>query len=240
MEELKFPIRINHYLALRKVCSRRQADELIAQGKIKINGRLAKIGQKVTKEDTVTVDQITQSALQKNRIFLAYYKPINIATLATTKNEKGIGDILKFKTKVFPIGRLDKDSHGLILLTNDGRITDRMLNPKYEHEKEYLVKLNKKIRPGFIRRLGEGVELENYQAKPAMAEALSDTLLRIVLTEGKNRQIRKMCAAFGYEVRDLKRIRIMNIRLGNLRPNEYRILKGQELNEFLKTLDLSD
>jgi len=147
---------------------------------------------------------------------------------------------LKFKTKVFPIGRLDKDSHGLILLTNDGRITDRMLNPKYEHEKEYLVKLNKKIRPGFIRRLGEGVELENYQAKPAMAEALSDTLLRIVLTEGKNRQIRKMCAAFGYEVRDLKRIRIMNIRLGNLRPNEYRILKGQELNEFLKTLDLSD
>src|SRR3989344_7382219 len=102
MEELKFPIRINHYLALRKVCSRRQADELIAQGKIKINGRLAKIGQKVTKEDTVTVDQITQSALQKNRIFLGYYKPINIATLATTKNEKGIGDILKFKTKVFP------------------------------------------------------------------------------------------------------------------------------------------
>ena len=238
MEELAFPIRINHYLALQKICSRRQADQLIAQGKVKINGLAAKIGQKVEKNDVVTVDETTQSALKKNRIFLAYYKPLGIAALATHKNEKGISDVVKFKTKVFPIGRLDKDSHGLIILTNDGRITDRLLNPKYDHEKEYLVKVNKKIRPGFLRRLKEGVDLENYQAKPAHAQALNDTLLRIILTEGKKRQIRKMCAAFGYEVRDLKRVRVMNISLRNLKPNEYRVLKGQELREFLNNLDL--
>ena len=236
--EIQFPIRINHYLALKKICSRREADRLIELGKIKINGKPAVLGQLVRETDQVFVDKKIQTGIEKNRVFLAYNKPVDIATLATNNNEKGIADILGFKTKVFPIGRLDKDSRGLIILTNDGRITDRLLNPKYEHEKEYLVTVNKKIRPGFLRHIRDGINLENYRTKPAIIEALDDNRLRIVITEGKNRQIRKMCAAFGYGVLDLKRIRIMNIRLGKLKANEYRIIDGQELSKFLELLGL--
>jgi 23S rRNA pseudouridine2604 synthase len=238
MAELTYPVRINHYLALEKICSRRMADILIGQGKVKINGRPAVLGQKVERGDSVTVDREIQDNLRQNRVFLAYNKPVGVITHGPQHNEKSIADVLAFKSKLFPIGRLDKDSHGLIILTNDGRITDRLLNPKYEHDKEYVVKVNKTVRPGFLRHLQEGITLENYQTKPAAAEKLSDTSFRIVLTEGKNRQIRKMCAAFNYQVLDLKRVRIMNIRLDNLKQNQYRTLKGQELQKFLTSLGL--
>lgn len=238
MTAIKFPIRINHYLALQKICARRSADGLVRQGKVKINGRTAVLGQKVQEGDTVTVNQKALAGLERNRIFLAYYKPVGIVSHSQQKKETSIKDVLKFEKPVFPIGRLDKDSHGLMILTNDGRITGGVLNPENEHEKEYQVRVDKKIRPGFLLHLQKGVNLENYQTRPAKAEKLSDASFRIILTEGKNRQIRKMCAAFNYGVLDLKRVRIMNIRLGDLKPNQFRIIKGPELEKFLGSLGL--
>lgn len=238
METIAYPIRINHYLALKKYCSRRMADKLIAEKKVKINGRLAIIGAKVEAGDKVEVDLPTLKKIAAERVFIAYNKPVGIITHGPQRGEQSIADILKYKTPLFPIGRLDKDSHGLIILTNDGRITDRLLNPKYDHEKEYAIRVNKKLRPGFLRHLGEGITLEDYRTKPAVVTKLAEDKFRIVLTEGKNRQIRKMCAAFNYEVRDLKRERIMNVRLGNLAAGQYRIIKDAELREFLSGVGL--
>jgi len=235
MTEIIYPIRINRYLALKNYCSRRQADEFIKQKQIKINGKIAKLGDKVFEKDKVAL-RAQAKKTQKQRVYLAYNKPVGIETHASIKGQKDIKGTLEFKTRLFPLGRLDKDSYGLMILTNDGRITDKLLNPKYEHEKEYLVEVDRPLSPNFIKRISSGIQLEDFHTKKCFVEQTGKKSFRIILTEGKKRQIRRMCEVFRYNVLDLKRIRIMNIKLYDLKPGQYREIQGEELKEFFKNL----
>ncbi len=235
MTEIIYPIRINRYLALKNYCSRRQADNFIKQKQIKINGKIAKLGDKVYEKDEVKLRAQAKNS-QKQRVYLAYNKPIGIETHASTKGQKDIKGTLKFKTRLFPLGRLDKDSYGLMILTNDGRITDKLLNPKYEHEKEYLVEVDRPLSPNFIKRISSGMRLEDFYTKKCFAEQTGKKSFRIILTEGKKRQIRRMCEVFRYNVLDLERIRIMNIKLDDLKPGQYKEIQGEELKEFFRKL----
>lgn len=227
-------MRINKYLAEEKISSRREADALISAGRVKINGRLAKLGDQVKEGDKVEV-----TGKPKAMVYLAFNKPKHIITHSKQGEEKEIADIIKSKEKVFPVGRLDKSSYGLILLTNDGRLTDALLNPAHDHEKEYLVSVDKHITPGFLRNLEQGVTLEDgYKTKPCKTFSKGENRFAIILTEGKKHQIRRMCVALGYSVRDLQRTRIMNVRLGTLKPGQSRPLERQELNKLLKGVGL--
>ncbi len=231
-------MRINKYLALKKIATRRGADELILQKKVFLNGKLAKLGDQVNAEDKVEV----KGAPQKDYLYFAYHKPIGLETDSPEN---------KLQPGLFPLGRLDKASHGLLILTNDGRITDRLLNPKYFHEKEYLVKTSNPLRSNFQQKMEAGVNIspvrgregsqrpsasngiENYITKPCKVVIINDFTFRVTLTEGKKHQIRRMCSALKQEVADLKRERIMNIQLGNLKPGATREIKSTELITFL-------
>ena len=228
-------MRINKYLADRNISTRRGADALIKKGLVKINGKIAKLGDQVSETDKV---EVSKKAERKDYIYLAYNKPEGIVTNAPQGKEEEISDKIKIKHKVFPIGRLDKDSSGLIILTNDGRITGPLLSPQREHDKEYLVKVDRPFDDMFLRKMGLGVKLDDYKTKPAEIKRHSRDSFKIILTEGKKRQIRRMCETLGYRVKNLKRIRIMNINIGLLKPNEYRRLGGPELKEFLKNLKI--
>ncbi|MDQ1284372.1 MAG: Pseudouridine synthase [Patescibacteria group bacterium] len=231
-------MRINKYLAMRHISTRREADEVVASGRVKINGRAAVLGDKVKEDDLVEVAKENKRSAKK-RVYLAYNKPTGIITHSPQGEERSIGDIFKYDEKVFPVGRLDKDSWGLIILANDGRITDRILNPERDHEKEYIVRVDKPISVSFIGKMGRGVKLDDgYQTKACRVKKMNEYDFSIVLTEGKKRQIRRMCTMLGYAVRDLKRVRIMNVKLGDLRPGAHRRLKGEELETFLKKLNL--
>lgn len=221
---MNFPIRLNHYLATKGLASRRLADKLIAQGLVKINGQTARLGSKVSASDHVELNEKVAKKIRQQRVYFAYFKPI--------------GKTTESQGRLFHIGRLDKDSHGLLIMTNDGRITDKLLNPNFAHEKEYLVRVDKKLRPFFLRHLETGISIEGYQTRPAKVTKINDTNFRITLTEGKHHQIRRMCAAFNYAVRDLKRTRIMNISLGNLKPGQSREIKDAELEKFLQALSI--
>src|SRR3989344_1090366 len=220
-----YPMRINKYLADQKISTRRGADELIKQKKVFINGKLAVLGDQVTEKDKVEV----RGAEEKKYLYYAYNKPIGIETNSPRED-------------LFPLGRLDKASHGLMILTSDGRITDQLLNPKYFHEKEYVVKTLNKLRSSFKKNMGKGVAIEGvkgkapYMTKKCKVKILNDFSFRIILTEGKKHQIRRMCSALFQEVADLKRERIMNIKLGNLKPGALREIKGEELATFLKSI----
>jgi 23S rRNA pseudouridine2604 synthase len=175
----------------------------------------------------------------KKLVYLAFNKPAGIITHSPQGDEQSIAEILKFNQEVYPLGRLDKDSHGLIILTNDGRMTDRLLNPVFEHEKEYEVEVAQSISENFIKQMERGVKLDRgYVTQKCKLTKLDDNTFSIILTEGKNRQIRRMCAALGYEVIDLRRVRIMNIELGNLKEGHYRIISGEEREELLGKLEL--
>ncbi len=226
---MQYPIRINHYLALQQYCSRRQADKLIAEGKVRVNGKRAVIGQKINEDDQVELDERSAKKISESRVYLAYHKPLGIDTHAIKiKNLSGL----------FPVGRLDKNSQGLILLTNDGRITDRLLNPKYRHEKIYIVTVDKKLRPGFLEHLRQGVRIDDFVTRPATVSKISEHQFKITLTEGRHHQIRRMCDVFGYTVRVLKRTRIMNLELGRISPGQNRKITGRELALFLRSLGL--
>jgi len=234
MEEIKYPVRINKYLALKNICSRKEADILIAQKKVRINNSIAVLGAKVNEGDNVSVSNFT-----KDLIYLAFNKPKGVITHSPQKGETEIKEILKIRHKVFPVGRLDKDSSGLIILTNDGRITDKILNPEYSHEKEYIVKVSEPIDNHFIKRLATGVRLDDgYITKKCLVRKTGNNLFSIILTEGKNRQIRRMCSQLHRAVVELKRVRILNVELGALKPGEFRTLKGEELAKFLKAVGL--
>jgi 23S rRNA pseudouridine2604 synthase len=211
-----YPVRINKYLALKKISTRRGADELVQEEKVFINGKLAVLGSKVNEGDKVEV----KGAKTKEYVYFTYNKPIGVET---TSPKEGL----------FPLGRLDKASHGLLILTNDGRITDQLLSPKYFHEKEYVVKTSNKLRGSFKNKMEAGVNIEGYKTKPCKVKILNDFTFRVILTEGKKHQIRRMCSALFQEVADLKRERIMNINLGNLKPKALREIKGEELATFL-------
>lgn len=228
-------MRINKYLAQKGVSTRKEADILIGRGLIRINGRPAVLGDKVEKTDKVEVIGQTE----KKYVYYAYNKPVGVVT-NPEEGQKSISKILKIKDKVFPVGRLDKESHGLIILTNDGRITDRLLNPKNIHDKEYLVTVDKHINDHFIRQFTSGVNIEGYKTKKCVATKTDDKDFTVQLTEGKRHQIRRMCAALGYQVQKLERIRVMNIKLDNLKAGEQRLLGGKELTEFLLRLGLAE
>jgi 23S rRNA pseudouridine2604 synthase len=221
-------------MADKKIASRREADELIKRGKVKINGRMAKIGEAVGETDKVTVE-----GNLKNLVYLAFNKPEGIVTHSPQKGETSIADILNLDCGVFPLGRLDKESRGLIILSNDGRATGRLLSPEYYHEKEYEVEVNKRLEKNFIERMEQGVKLDNGRVtRKCVLKKLDDFSFSIILTEGKNRQIRRMCESLGYKVTDLNRIRIMNIKLGNLKIGSRRIISGKERGEFLSELKI--
>lgn len=225
-----YPIRINRYLALQKICSRREADQFIAEGKISINGRIAKLGDKVEASDKVEVVK----PLGKKYVYLAYNKPKGIITHSPQGGEKSIEDVVKYSPKVSPVGRLDKDSWGLIILSNDGRIVDSILNPEREHEKEYIVTVNKPVEPEFVKKMSAGVRLDDgYVTKTCKVKKKSPFTFSIILTEGKKHQIRRMCQALGQNIVDLKRVRVLNVEIGNVLPGQYRLIEGQELAEFL-------
>ncbi len=237
MEKINYPIRINRYLFLKGHCSRREADRLIEKGQIKINGKKAVLGQKVSETDDVEIGKKLRK-IAGERVYLAFNKPIGIVTHNPIRGQKDINAILKYNKKVFPLGRLDKASCGLILLTNDGRITNALLNPKNAHEKEYIIKVNHRIDKHFIKKMEAGVDIGNYKTKPTKIKKTAPRTFHIILTEGKKHQIRRMCSALKYEVEDLKRIRVMNIKLENLKPGQFREIKEEELKKLFNELDM--
>jgi 23S rRNA pseudouridine2604 synthase len=234
-----FPMRINKYLAHKGVATRTGVDELIENGKVFINGVRAKLGDKVSENDDV---QVKTGKNAKKLFYLAYYKPRGVVSTNPQGEEKDILQSAKIDPKkyagAFPVGRIDKDSHGLMILTNDGRVTDRLLNPKYDHEKEYVVKIDRPFTPAFIRHMQDGVDIGDGITKPAKVKKVSEDTFNIVLTEGRNRQIRRMTEKLGYTVRDLKRTRVQNVNLGKISENTYREIEGVEKEEFLKSIGL--
>lgn len=234
--EIVYPIRLNRYLALNNFCSRREADVLIEKGSVIVNGKVAKIGDKVNAYDVVKLDE--KAFGSKKYVYYAYHKPKGIVTHSPKEGQKSIAEITYNEKDVFPIGRLDKNSRGLILLSNDGRITDKLLNPDREHEKEYIVTVNKPITNIFLKIMGQGVQLEDFKTKPCQLEKKDEMTFNITLTEGKKHQIRRMCTALGWSVVDLKRVRIMNIRLGRLPVGQQRKIQGEELKTLLQSVGI--
>lgn len=236
---MDFPLRLNKYLASKKIASRREADALIQNKQVKINGKIAVLGQIVNVSDKVDILGKT-----KRNVYLAYYKGRGIITHSPAPEEVDIATRLEKDYKlrdISPVGRLDKDSEGLIILTNDGRITKPMLAPEIGHEKEYEVTVDKPLTGMFLKLMGLGVNIEGYKTKPTVVKSnpSNNKVFNITLREGKKHQIRRMCAALGYQVQSLKRIRIMNIELGGLKPNQYRKISNTELKIFLEKLDLA-
>ncbi len=238
MENIEYPIRINRYLFLQGHCSRREADRLIEKGQIRINGKVAVLGQKVQKDDNVEISKKVKK-IAEERVYLAYHKAKGIVTHNPIEGQKGIEDVLKYEKRVFPMGRLDKESSGLIILTNDGRITNALLNPEKEHEKEYIVEVNHRVDKNFIKEMEAGVNIDDYRTKPTKIKKVDPRKFHIILTEGKKHQIRRMCSALKQEVQSLKRVRVMNIKLEGLKSGEYREIEGDELKKFLKDLRIS-
>jgi len=234
MENPIYPMRINKYLALKKHSTRRGADELIKEGKVFINGKIAKLGDKIMETDQVDV---RFRGKQKPYIYIAYNKPKGIITHSPGEGEKDIKHVVAIKD-IFPIGRLDKDSHGLIILTNDGRITERLLGPSHAHEKEYAVRTKESLRSSFKAKAEAGVKIDREKTGKCKVQITGDRTFKITLTEGKKHQIRRMCVALFQEVEDLKRIRIMNIELGKLASGKHREIVGEELQKFLHSLEL--
>jgi 23S rRNA pseudouridine2604 synthase len=226
--------RINKYLSESGYCSRREADRLIEQNRIKINGKPAVVGSKVTEKDVISVDDAIISN-QNDFVYLAFNKPIGITSTTDLKIKDNIIDFIKYKKRIFHIGRLDKDSEGLILMTNDGDIVNQILRTENNHEKEYLVTVNKKMSHDFVYKMSKGVPILNVITKPCIVKQTGEKTFRIILTEGLNRQIRRMCDYFGYQVVSLKRIRIMHIHL-DVPVGKYRELTKSEIKELFNSI----
>lgn len=224
-------MRINKFISETGYCSRREADRLVQEGRVRINGAVAELGSQAEQGDLVTING--KPLISESRtVYIALNKPVGI-TSTTEEHVKGnIVHFVNHTERIFPIGRLDKDSEGLILLTNDGDIVNRILRAEGKHEKEYIVTVDRPITPSFVSGMSGGVKILGEMTLPCQVTRMKERVLRIVLTEGKNRQIRRMCSAFGFEVRRLQRIRIMNIRLGSLPVGSWRDLTAQEKAEL--------
>ena len=232
--------RINKYLSEVGFCSRRAADILIEEGKVTINGEITEIGSKVEEGDQVEVEgqKIINSIKQKN-IYLAFNKPTGIVCTTDRRVEPdNIIDFIKYPRRIFPIGRLDKPSEGLIFLTNDGDIVNKILRSKNNHEKEYIVSVNRPINKDFIQSMSNGVEILDTITKNCFVKQLGQKKFKIILTQGLNRQIRRMCESLGYRVKSLKRVRIMNIKL-DVPTGKYREFTKEELIELNRLLENS-
>ncbi|MGV2874809.1 pseudouridine synthase [Macrococcus capreoli] len=228
-------MRINKYLSEAGVCSRRGADKWIEAGRVKINGAFAEVGSKVGDDDIVTVDN-KEIKLEKGYVYLKLNKPRGI-TSTTERHIKGnIVDFVGHKERIFHIGRLDKDSEGLILLTNDGDIVNEILRKEGKHEKEYIVTVDKPITDTFIKQMAEGVEILDTVTLPAEVTKVNTKTFKIILTQGLNRQIRRMCEALGYEVKQLRRLRVMNILVDDLKLGEWKDLTDNEKSVLFEML----
>ncbi len=224
--------RINKYLSEVGYCSRRAADKLIEQGRVSINGKVPEMGTKIVEGDEVHVDGKLISATDEKPVYLAFNKPIGIVCTTDTHVEKdNIVDFINYPKRIFPIGRLDKPSEGLIFLTNDGDIVNKILRARNHHEKEYIVTVDKRITPDFLARMRNGVPILDQITRKCEVEEISAYQFKIILTQGLNRQIRRMCEYLEYRVRKLKRVRIMNVKL-DMPVGKWRNLTTEELKEI--------
>lgn len=232
--------RINKYLSEVGFCSRREADKMLEQGRITVNGTIPEMGTKVSEEDEILVDGISIRKPEEEHVYIALNKPVGIVCTTDTKRERNnIVEFINHPKRIFPIGRLDKPSEGLILLTSDGDIVNKILRARNNHEKEYIVRVDKPITPQFLHKMRNGIPILGTVTNKCEVEQIDTLSFRIILTQGLNRQIRRMCEYLGYEVKKLKRIRIMNIKL-DLPIGKWRNLTADEMKELEHLLEDSD
>ena len=237
MNDSKKEERLNKYLADCGICSRREADRMIEAGRVIVNGVPAQMGMRISETDDITVDGRPLDKKDR-KVVLAYYKPVGVTCTEKDKYaEKTIRDAIDYPIRVTYAGRLDKDSEGLLLLTNDGDLINGLM--RAANEKEYLVRVNKPITDTFLQKMAEGVFLKelNVQTRPCQVEKEGKFVFRIVLTQGLNRQIRRMCRALGFDAQGIKRVRVANITIGKLKPGNYRLLTAEELDELYGQLN---
>lgn len=231
--------RLNKFISETGVCSRREADKLILDGRVLVNGHLPEMGVQVNDNDDVTIDGKPLKEKEKH-VYIALNKPVGI-TCTTEKNVKdNIVDFVNYPKRIYPIGRLDKPSEGLIFLTNHGDIINKILRAGNNHEKEYIVSVNKPITKEFITKMSSGVPILDTVTKPCTVNQINRFVFKIILTQGLNRQIRRMCSYLGYQVTSLKRVRIMNVHLGSLPKGKWRELTKKELSTIFKLIEDSD
>lgn len=226
-------VRINKAISSSGYCSRRQADTLIESGKVRINGKIAELGDRVTEEDEITVNGKVINEENKH-VYLILNKPIGITCTTDRRILGNVIDFINYPKRIFHVGRLDKPSQGLLLMTNDGDIVNKILRAEYEHEKEYIVHVDRPVTSSFIQKMGAGVPILDTVTKRCKVEKISRFSFRIILKQGLNRQIRRMCEHFGYSVESLNRVRLMHIELGDLPIGEWRYLTKEEWNKLRK------
>lgn len=227
--------RLNKYIADSGYCSRREADRLISEGRVRLDGRVGALGDRVQPGMEVTVDGKPLTG-EGEKVYLLLNKPRGIVCTADPREPMNVVDYLGYPLRVFPVGRLDKDSEGLLLLTSDGEIVNRMLRAAGGHEKEYEVQVDRPVTPDFVRRMSEGVPILDTVTLPCRVRRTGERSFNIVLVQGLNRQIRRMCEALGFNVTHLRRVRIMNLRLGRLQPGQWRAVTEDELNGLMERL----
>lgn len=232
-------IRLNKFLSDAGVCSRRAADKAIEEGRVLVNGKIPLMGQKISSSDDVLFDGKPVSNANKKPVLIAYNKPVGIVCTAEKKEKNNIVDHIGYPERIYPIGRLDKDSNGLILLTNQGDLVNKIMRAVNAHEKEYIVSVDKEIDKDFIKKMTDGVYLDELEVttRKCKVKKLSKYEFNIILTQGLNRQIRRMCQMLGYKVKTLKRVRIMNIELGDLKVDTYRDVTPSEIVTLNKMLE---
>lgn len=235
------PTRLNKFIAESGICSRREADRFIEQGNVKINGKRAKIGDQVYPGDIVHVNGNALEPVEASQhIYIALNKPVGVTSTTERSDPTNIVDFVNHSRRVFPIGRLDKDSQGLIFLTSDGDIVNKILRASNHHEKEYVVTVNKPMTDDFIAGMSAGVPILGQRTKKCFIQKETPTIFRIVLVQGLNRQIRRMCEYFGYEVLKLERVRIMNVTLKGLPQGDWRDITQQEMAQIFKAIEKSE
>lgn len=233
-------VRINKFISESGICSRREADKYIEKGQVLVNGKRAEIGTLVSKSDKVLVNGLLiESKAEEDFVLLAFNKPRGIVSTTEKGVRDNIVDYIGYHERIFPIGRLDKDSQGLILLTNDGDIVNKILRAGNSHEKEYVVTVNRPVTDEFVQRMSSGVPVLGEVTRKCKVEKISEFIFRIILVQGLNRQIRRMCEYFGYEVEKLERVRIMNISLKGIGLGDWRLLEEQEMKELKTTIAYS-
>ena len=228
-------IRINKFLSDAGVCSRREADRLLEAGRVTVDGKPAATGQKITGEELVCVNG-RRVKPEIEEVLLAFHKPKGIVCTTSKKEKDNIVDYVNFGKRIYPVGRLDKESEGLILLTNQGELSDKLLRGSNGHEKEYMVTVNKRLTKEFIRGMAGGVPILGRITRPCKVVPVDEYTFKIILTQGWNRQIRRMCEHFGYQVKRLVRFRVMNVELGSLKAGRYRRIEGKEKSALLERL----
>lgn len=238
-------IRLNKFLSEAGVCSRREADRMIEEGRITVDGRKAETGMRVRPDQEIKVGKKIISMEREEEVLLAVYKPVGVVCTTDRREKRNIVDYVGYPVRIYPIGRLDKDSEGLILMTNIGSLVNKMMRAANYHEKEYLVTVHKPVTDAFLERLAKGVRIRKEEkgevlldamTRPCQVEKLGKCSFRIILTQGLNRQIRRMCEALGYQVTHLKRVRVLNIELKGMRPGTWRKVTDKELKELFELL----